>query len=112
MAEPQPQRGPEWLLIRPEHAPDMQREPRKYGVAWKHEAMAQCSRAIALTAECDQLRNALIGLVGASEPEELRAMEAAIQALPVPADDSAVILTAIRALLPDPAPEGNSNADS
>ena len=73
---------------------------------WGHKVLtdhiAECEkhpmRAVIL--ERDRLRSALVGLVGASEPDELRAMEAAIKSLPVPGDDAVAILTAIDALLP------------
>lgn len=69
--------------------------------------IAECEKhpMRAVIVERDQLRSALAGLVGASEPDELRAMEAVIKALPVPGHDAAAILTAINALLPAAATE-------
>lgn len=49
--------------------------------------------------ERDRLRAALVGLVGASEPAELREMELAMRVLPAPAEDKAATLDAIHALI-------------
>jgi len=46
-----------------------------------------------------KMRAALVGLVGASESEELRAMEVFVRASPVPAEDKAASIDAIHALL-------------
>ena len=46
-----------------------------------------------------KLRAALIGLIGAETPEELRQMEAAMRLMPAPDADKAVCLNAIHALL-------------
>lgn len=54
--------------------------------------------------ERDRLRAALVGLVGASEPDELREMELAMRALPAPAEDKAAALEAIHALIATYAP--------
>lgn len=62
-------------MIRPEHADEMQLEPRKYGVAWKHEAIAQCSRATALTAEVERLTKQKEEAVAVAK-EAIDAMEA------------------------------------
>lgn len=45
------------------------------------------------------LRSALVGLVGADSEAELRDMEAAMRLLPAPAEDKAVTINAIHALL-------------
>lgn len=45
------------------------------------------------------LRAALVGLIGVSEPEELRMMETALRTLPAPEADKAVTINAIHALL-------------
>ena len=47
----------------------------------------------------NRLRDALIGLVGASETGELRMMEEAMRLLPAPDEDKAVTLHAIHALI-------------
>ena len=47
----------------------------------------------------DLLRSALVGIVGASKPDELKAMEVVIRSLHVPAEDSAVTINAIHALI-------------
>lgn len=49
--------------------------------------------------ERNMLRAALVGLVGASEPAELREMELAMRALPASAEDKAAALDAIHALI-------------
>lgn len=83
--------------------------------SWGHKVLtdhiAQCEKhpMRAVVIERDQLRGALIGLVGASEPDELLAMEAVIKALPVPADESVAMLNAIYALLATPAPEATND---
>lgn len=53
----------------------------------------------AVEADRDRLRKALVGLVGASEPDELRAMEVAMRMLPAPDEDKAATINAIHALL-------------
>lgn len=45
------------------------------------------------------LRNALAGVVGASDPQELRGIEAAMRTLPAPGEDKEVTINAIHALL-------------
>ena len=45
------------------------------------------------------LRSALVGLIGAGSAEELRQMEVAMRLLPAPAEDKAVSINAIHALL-------------
>lgn len=47
----------------------------------------------------DRLYAALVGLVGASEPEELRVMELAMRQLPAPEEDKAATINAIHALI-------------
>lgn len=49
--------------------------------------------------ERDLLRSALVGIVGASEPEELRKMELVMRSMPAPDQDKAVTLNAIHALI-------------
>ncbi len=49
--------------------------------------------------ERDQLRAALVGLVGADGREELDAMEGVMRLLPAPAADKAVTIDAIHALI-------------
>ena len=49
--------------------------------------------------ERDRLRAALVGLVGASEPADLREMELAMRVLPASAEDKAATLDAIHALI-------------
>ncbi|KIJ00443.1 hypothetical protein ST27_10095 [Xanthomonas phaseoli pv. phaseoli] len=46
-----------------------------------------------------RLRKALVGLIGASAADELKQMELALRALPAPAEDQAVAVDAIKALL-------------
>lgn len=45
------------------------------------------------------LRAALVGLIGADSEQELRQMEATMRLLPAPAEDKAVSINAIHALL-------------
>lgn len=52
-----------------------------------------------LIEERDLLRSALAGIVGASQPEELRKMELVMRSLPAPDQDKAVTLNAIHALI-------------
>lgn len=49
--------------------------------------------------ERGRLRNALAGIVGASDPAELEQMEAAVRMMSAPADDKARSIDAIHALL-------------
>ena len=56
----------------------------------------------AVEADRDRLRKALAGLVGASESDELKNMEAAMRMMPAPDEDKAVMLNAIHALLAVP----------
>ena len=49
--------------------------------------------------EIAMLRAALAGLIGADSAEELRQMEVAMRLLPAPAEDKAVSINAIHALL-------------
>lgn len=46
-----------------------------------------------------QLRAALVGLIGADGEQDLRQMEATMRLLPAPAEDKAVSINAIHALL-------------
>lgn len=46
-----------------------------------------------------KLRKALVGLVGASEKEELEQMEAALRILPAPEKDKAAMIDAIHAII-------------
>ena len=55
--------------------------------------MRKAERDIAL------LRSALVGLIGADSAEELRQMEVTMRLLPAPAEDKAVSINAIHALL-------------
>ena len=52
-----------------------------------------------LEIDCAKLRKALAGLVGADTRTELEGMEAILRASPVPAENSAVAINAIHALL-------------
>ena len=45
------------------------------------------------------LRSALVGLIGSDSEQELRKMEVAMRLLPAPAEDKAVSINAIHALL-------------
>lgn len=49
--------------------------------------------------ERDLLRSALAGIVGASEPDELRKIEVVMRSFPAPEQDKAVTLNAIHALI-------------
>lgn len=82
--------------------------------AWGSQVLtdhiAECEKhpMRAVVQQRDLLRTALVGLVGASEPDELRDMEAALRLLPAPAADKAATIDAIHALLTThqaPAPE-------
>lgn len=53
----------------------------------------------AVVTQRDMLRRALVGVIGADNTTELRAMEMVIRAQPAPASDKAVALDAIHALL-------------
>jgi len=57
------------------------------------------SREIVLGKQVELLRSALVGLVGASEPGDLRVLEVALRSSPVPAADKADSINAIHALL-------------
>ncbi len=59
-----------------------------------------------------RLRRALVGLVGADDPAELRQMEAAMRILPAPDEDKIWTINAIHALLAtrDNAPEAQVQA--
>lgn len=57
------------------------------------------SREIVLGKQVELLRSALAGLVGASEPGDLRVLEAFLRASPAPAADKADSINAIHALL-------------
>jgi hypothetical protein len=61
--------------------------------ACKSHPMRKAEQDVAL------LRSALVGLVGADSAEELRQMEVNIRLLPAPAEDKAVSINAIHALL-------------
>ena len=50
-------------------------------------------------AERDRLRAALVGVIGESSREGLEAMEIAMRVMPAPAEDKAVSIDAIHALL-------------
>lgn len=73
--------------------------------AWGNQVLtdhiAQCEKhpMRAVVEERDRLRAALVGMVGASDPDELRAMELAMRSLPAPDSDKAVTVNAIHALL-------------
>lgn len=53
----------------------------------------------AVVRQRDILRAALIGLVGADDPAELRSMELVMRGLPAPEADKAATINAIHALL-------------
>lgn len=72
------------------------------GVLTAHISTCQAHPMRAVEADRDRLRTALIGLVGASDPIELRGMELALRALPIPDEDRAATINAIHALLPLP----------
>lgn len=63
--------------------------------------IAQCEKhpMRAVIEDRDRLRIALIGLVGESDPDALRQMEAAVRMLPAPDEDKAATINAIHALL-------------
>lgn len=65
------------------------------------EHIAQCEKhpMRAVIEDRDRLRRALVGLVGASDPAELRQMEAAVRLFPAPDDDKAATVNAIHALI-------------
>lgn len=52
-----------------------------------------------VVAQRDMLRKALVGLVGADDPAELRNIEAMMRILPAPEADKAATINAIHALL-------------
>lgn len=52
--------------------------------------------------QCNRLRAALAGLVGAESEEELRAMEAVIRIFPAPEADKVAMLNAIHTMLACP----------
>lgn len=62
------------------------------------ELLAIRAQLATVTQERERLKAALLGLVGASDPAELLAMEAVIRAAPAPMSDKAAILDAIEAL--------------
>lgn len=68
--------------------------------------IAQCEKhpMRAVIEQRDKLRSALAGMVGASTPEELSALEVGIRATPACDEDRAVALNAIHALRACPAP--------
>jgi hypothetical protein len=70
------------------------------GVLTAHIKTCEAHPMREVEADRDRLRKALVGLVGASEPNELRAMELAMRTLPVPDEDRAATINAIHALLP------------
>lgn len=100
-----PERGhapdcPGWLTMTEEQrtcAEQRELLERQREVAEVACESAQRTGAI-VTAQRDKLREALIGLVGASEQDELDAMEAVIRATPAAAEDKAALLDAIHAL--------------
>ncbi len=53
----------------------------------------------AVLAQRDMLRNALVGLVGSDNLDELRSMELTMRVLPAPEADKAATINAIHALL-------------
>lgn len=53
----------------------------------------------AVVSQRDLLRKALVGLVGADDPAELRNMELIMRSLPAPEADKAATINAIHALL-------------
>ena len=73
--------------------------------AWGHKVLTdhirECPKHPMRKAESDiaMLRNALAGLVGASDKVELEQMEVAMRLMPAPAADKAAGIDAIHALL-------------
>ena len=63
--------------------------------------IAQCEKhpMRAVVSQRDLLRKALVGLVGADDPAELRNMELIMRSLPAPEADKAATINAIHALL-------------
>lgn len=63
--------------------------------------IAQCEKhpMRAVVSQRDLLRKALVGLVGADDPAELRNMELVMRGLPAPEADKAATINAIHALL-------------
>ncbi len=53
----------------------------------------------AVIVQRDMLRKALVALVGADDPDELRSMELVMRGLPAPEADKAATINAIHALL-------------
>jgi hypothetical protein len=58
-----------------------------------------CENCQKLDRTIEKLRSALVGLVGSSDPKELKEMELAIRLMPAPEKDKAVTINAIDALL-------------
>ncbi len=52
-----------------------------------------------IAVQCDTLRSALVGLVGVDGKDDLEQLEAAMRLMPAPAQDKAVTIDAIHALL-------------
>lgn len=73
--------------------------------AWGNEVLTEhirvCQKHPMRKAEADMalLRNALVGLVGASDKDELEQMELAVRMMPAPEADKIASLNAIHALL-------------
>lgn len=75
-------------------------------ITWREEAQERANaayaaneRTLAAERKVQVLRKALIALVGADTPEDLKQMEATIRMLPVPDSDRAITINAIQALL-------------
>lgn len=68
-------------------------------VLTKHIAECKAHPMRKVIEQRDLLRAALIGVVGASDPEELKAMELAMRVLPAPDEDKAATINAIHALM-------------
>lgn len=80
--------GPLWPVTWREEAQDL-----------AHVAHTANERTSAAKRKVQVLRKALIALVGADTPEDLKQLEATIRMLPVPDSDRAITINAIQALL-------------
>lgn len=80
--------GPLWPVNWREEAQDL-----------AHVAHTAKERTQAAERKADVLRKALIALVGADTPEDLKQLDATIRMLPLPESDRAITINAIQALL-------------
>lgn len=73
--------------------------PPYHGDNWAKQKRHAVQAQEALQKRIDSLRSALVGLIGADSPEELRRMEAEMRLMEAPDADKAVAINAIHALL-------------